>query len=79
MEKKTDQQIVQEVMQVLKTIYSNAPSAPANFLISRWQSDPLARGSYSSPVLGSFPSDVIALGTLNLLHFVTEVLTSLHE
>jgi len=48
MEHKADKQIVQELMAILSTIYPNA-SQPINYLITRWHSDPFAKGTDQSP------------------------------
>lgn len=45
MEKKTDEEIISEVMSVLKTIYPGA-TAPLSHLITRWHSDKHARGTF---------------------------------
>ncbi|UJR11102.1 hypothetical protein I4U23_015284 [Adineta vaga] len=56
-EKKTDQQIVDEIFQSLQRIYPNI-TYPIKWLITRWGSDPYSQGSYSSFHLGSNPDTV---------------------
>ncbi|CAF3082077.1 unnamed protein product [Rotaria sp. Silwood2] len=51
LEQKTDEQIVEEVFYSLRHIYPNI-SYPIKWLITRWESDPFSKGSYSSFHLG---------------------------
>lgn len=52
----TDEQIVASAMKTLRRIYDNVPE-PTGWLITRWGSDPLAGGSYSSMAPGCDPKD----------------------
>lgn len=48
MEKKTDQEILAEVLSTLRLLYGhNAVPEPKDHIITRWRSDPYAGGSYS--------------------------------
>ena len=51
----TDEQIVENAMQTLRTLYGNDIPEPTDFQITRWASDPFACGSYSFCSLGSTP------------------------
>ncbi len=44
----SDEDIVASAMTMLKTIYGDNIPQPTGWLITRWKSDPFARGSYSS-------------------------------
>ena len=46
-EGKSDQQLTDEAMAVLKTIYGNDIPDPSDVLVSRWHLDPYARGAYA--------------------------------
>lgn len=60
-EAKTDAQIIAEVMSILRTIYGQSAPDPTAYRISRWQSDPYAKGSYSFLLAGGQQSDRVAL------------------
>lgn len=47
LEKLSDSEIVARAMQTLRAMYGNAISAPLDWQITRWMSDPFARGAYS--------------------------------
>jgi monoamine oxidase len=51
----SDEQIVESAMQTLRIIYGDNIPEPTDFQITRWASDPFARGSYSFCSLGSTP------------------------
>lgn len=51
----TDEQIVESAMQTLRTLYGDDIPEPTDFQITRWASDPFARGSYSFCSIGSTP------------------------
>lgn len=51
----TDEQIVESAMQTLRTLYGDDIPEPTDFQITRWASDPFARGSYSFCSVGSTP------------------------
>lgn len=51
----TDPQIVAGAMRTLKTIFGNDIPPPTDVQITRWASDPFARGAYSFNALGSLP------------------------
>ena len=46
-----DQEIVADIMRILKLIYGNNIPTPSSYLLTRWSKDPFARGSYSYPRL----------------------------
>ena len=51
----TDEQIVESAMETLRILYGDDIPEPTDFQITRWASDPFARGSYSFCSLGSTP------------------------
>jgi monoamine oxidase len=51
----SDEQIVASAMETLKTIFGTEIPQPIDWQITRWASDPNARGSYSFDALGSTP------------------------
>lgn len=57
----TDAQIVASAMQTLKTIFGADIPQPLDYQITRWASDPFARGSYSYNAVGSTPAMRTAL------------------
>lgn len=57
----TDVQIVASAMQTLKTIFGRDIPQPLDYQITRWASDPFARGSYSYNAVGSTPAMRTAL------------------
>jgi monoamine oxidase len=57
MESMTDADIVASAMGVLRTMYGAATPDPEASLITRWSSDPFARGSYSHIPAGSSGAD----------------------
>jgi monoamine oxidase len=58
----SDQQIVDGMMTVLRTIYGASIPAPLDFKITRWGQDPYALGSYSHIPIGATPEDYDSLG-----------------
>jgi monoamine oxidase len=55
MEGWSDSAIVASAMATLRTMYGQAIPEPVDALITRWGTDPYARGAYSCNVLGSTP------------------------
>ncbi len=55
LEGESDAQIVKRVMAVLKGCFDKTPAAPAEAVVTRWNSDPFARGSYSFIAVGATP------------------------
>lgn len=51
----SDGQVVASAMETLKTIFGTDIAQPIDWQITRWASDPYARGSYSFHALGSTP------------------------
>lgn len=70
----TDQEIVGDAMDTLRTLYGDAIPQPTDFAITRWSSDPYARGSYSCNVVGSTPTmrTNLAASVANRLYFAGE-------
>lgn len=50
-ERRTDEEVRDDVMGVLREMYGNIPD-PDDIIVPRWNSDPLYRGSYSNWPLG---------------------------
>lgn len=61
MEKKSDADTVASAMATLRTMYGANIPAPLDWIITRWDSDPFARGAYSCNLLGSTPEMRTAL------------------
>ncbi len=61
-------------MQTLKTLFGSAIPQPIDYQITRWASDPFARGSYSYNALGSTPEmrDTLAAALNSQLFFAGE-------
>ena len=55
MEQMSDAAIKDAAMTNLRHIYGNAIPNPTRTIITRWSSDPFAKGSYSFPAVGSTP------------------------
>lgn len=51
----SDQRIVESAMSTLRTMYGTNIPNPTDAIITRWGSDPYAKGAYSCDVLGSTP------------------------
>jgi monoamine oxidase len=65
-EKWTDQALIEDAMQVLRTMFGNHIPNPVSAQITRWAQDSYAYGSYSFNAVGSTNQDRKALGsTLN--------------
>ncbi|MEV5611151.1 NAD(P)/FAD-dependent oxidoreductase [Streptomyces sp. NPDC052225] len=79
-ERKTDEEIVASVLDALRALYGASVPDPVAHWITRWGSDPLARGSYSYVAVGSSHDDHDALaGPVDgVLHFAGEA-TYAHE
>jgi len=69
----SDQKIIDDVMRILKLMYSNIP-APSAYMITRWGKDPFACGSYSYPSITSTSEDYkqLAAPVANKLFFAGE-------
>ncbi|SEI64373.1 Monoamine oxidase [Allopseudospirillum japonicum] len=74
MEAWSDKQIVASAMQRLRTIFGASIPEPIDYQITRWASDPFARGAYSYNALGSRPKmrDSLAKPLQNQLFFAGE-------
>lgn len=57
-EELSDDQIIAEIMSVLKKVYGANIPQPSNTLITRWSKDKWSYGSYSSLVLGASHDDL---------------------
>jgi monoamine oxidase len=73
-EKLSDDKIVAEAMQTLKTIYGDAIPAPESWQITRWGQEPFTGGSYSSLAPGATPDDydTLAEPVADRLYFAGE-------
>ncbi len=74
LEKKTDRQIVDRIMETLRMIYGNDIPYPTSYLITHWGIDPYSRGSFSYPRIGSSGEDykVLAQPIRNKVFFAGE-------
>ncbi|NJP99094.1 FAD-dependent oxidoreductase [Streptomyces sp. PLAI1-29] len=70
----SDARIVDSAMGTLKTIFGSDIPAPVDHQITRWASDPYARGSYSYNKIGSTPAmrDHLAASVGKRVHFAGE-------
>ncbi|MES9536700.1 FAD-dependent oxidoreductase [Actinomadura sp. NPDC000600] len=70
----SDAQIVDSAMRTLRTIFGAGIPAPTGHQITRWASDPYARGSYSFNRFGSMPAmrDHLAAPVGDRVHFAGE-------
>lgn len=70
----SDEQIVTSAMKTLHTIFGTDIPEPIDWQITRWASDPFARGSYSYHALGSTPRmrDELASSLRKRLFFAGE-------
>ncbi|MFO7585444.1 MAG: FAD-dependent oxidoreductase [Anaerolineales bacterium] len=70
----TDEQVVASALSVLRRIYGPGVPDPRGWLLTRWGSDPFARGSYSSLMPGAEPDDydTLAAPVDNILFFAGE-------
>lgn len=80
MELLSDVEIVASAMETLRTIYGDKIPEPTGHQITRWASDPLARGSYSFNALGSTPEmrRELAKPLRNRLFFAGEATSTAH-
>lgn len=77
----SDAQTVHSAMQTLRTLYGNDIPQPSSWQITRWASDPFARGSYSFSALGSTPQSrrELAAPLAGRLFFAGEATGSPHH
>ncbi|TQK52865.1 monoamine oxidase [Streptomyces sp. SLBN-118] len=70
----SDTRIVDSAMETLRTIFGRDIPAPTGFQISRWASDPYARGAYSFNKVGSTPAmrDQLAATVEDRVYFAGE-------
>lgn len=70
----SDAAIIDDALQTLRTVYGNGIPAPSDWQITRWNSDPFARGAYSYNKLGSTPAmrDALASNVGSTLLFAGE-------
>lgn len=73
-EKWSDAQITESAMAALRNMFGKDIPAPTQVAMSRWASDPYARGSYSCNIVGSTPGqrDDLARSVQNRLYFAGE-------
>lgn len=62
-EAEPDAALVASTMRVLQGIFPAAPAAPLAHVVTRWRSDPYARGSYSYPAVGATPDDYTSMAS----------------
>ncbi|MFF7408959.1 MFS transporter [Streptomyces lydicus] len=70
----SDTRIIDSAMGTLRTLFGRDIPAPVGHQITRWASDPYARGSYSYNKIGSTPvmRDHLAAGVDERVHFAGE-------
>lgn len=70
----TDEEIIADAMDALRTVYGDAVPEPSNYLITRWGKDEWAYGSYSSLGVDATVGDYEALAetVANVLYFAGE-------
>jgi monoamine oxidase len=75
-----DGEIVADAMQVVRAMFGTSAPDPVAAQITRWQSDPFARGSYSFNAVGSSNEDRAALARADTagLYFAGEALNALY-
>ncbi len=73
-EGKTDEEIVAEAMSILRLMWGNSIPDPVSQVITRWNSDPYAKGSYSYIKVGSSVADrtTLANAVADRLYFAGE-------
>lgn len=76
----SDQKMVASAMATLKTLFGEAIPKPVGYQITRWASDPFARGAYSYNAVGSTPKmrTALALPVDQRLFFAGEATTNAH-
>lgn len=76
----SDQEIVADAMDTLRTMYGDDIPAPTSWAITRWASDPYARGSYSCNLVGSTPAmrGNLAANVARRLYFAGEATEKTH-
>lgn len=79
-EQLSDEQIIDEVMKVLKTIYGQAIPRPIRHQITRWQEDPFSRGATSYIPVGGTGKEyaILAQPVMDRLFFAGEATTREH-
>ncbi|MGB2926010.1 MAG: FAD-dependent oxidoreductase [Limnothrix sp.] len=79
-EKWTDETIVDSAMKTLQRLFGKGIPQPIDYQITRWQTDPFARGAYSFNALGSTPDmrDRLAEPLNNQLFFAGEATERSH-
>jgi monoamine oxidase len=79
-EQLADQDIVASIMATARQMFGNAVPDPLDVQISRWRSDPHARGAYSFYATGSNPADreALAVTEAGRLHFAGEAQSRLY-
>ncbi|HBO7171440.1 TPA: NAD(P)-binding protein [Pseudomonas aeruginosa] len=63
LEKMSDQDIREDAMAHLRMLFGSSIPSPIEIRVTRWNSDPFARGSYSFPKVGALQSDRFELAT----------------
>lgn len=80
MESWTDEQIVESAMLTLRTIFGPRIPEPVGFQVTRWATDPYAKGSYSFNSVGSHPGmrKVLAAPIGRVVFFAGEATNAEH-
>lgn len=75
-----DATIVHSALATLRTMFGRSIPAPVDALVTRWHTDPWARGAYSCHVLGSLPQqrDALAQPVNGRLYFAGEATERQH-
>ena len=73
-ETRSDDQIINHMMENLRTIFGGELPEPESYLITRWDNDPFSLGSYSYIPVGATPEDrqALAESVKNVLFFAGE-------
>ncbi|PWN47291.1 amine oxidase [Violaceomyces palustris] len=77
-ESMSDQEVQDELMQLLRSIYGNDIPDPDDFYMPRWTKDPLFRGSYSNWPVGELEGhhQNLRAPLLDRLHFTGEAMSA---
>ncbi|MGI4855658.1 MAG: flavin monoamine oxidase family protein [Janthinobacterium lividum] len=61
-ESQADDVVLESALDVLRGLYGPSIPAPLEYRLTRWGSDPFARGAYSFPARDALPTDLPTLG-----------------
>ncbi|MDF2179937.1 FAD-dependent oxidoreductase [Aliiglaciecola sp. CAU 1673] len=73
-ERQSDEEIIEQAMAALSTIYKDKTLQPTDYRITRWRQDPYALGAYSYMKVGANPDmrEDLAESLQNMLYFAGE-------